>query len=241
MKINIKNLAKSYDNQHILAIDELLIEDIHALALIGPSGGGKSTLLKILGTIETALADTLELNDINLLDATNHAKYLKEIGYVFQNNNLFPHLSVLENITLPLIHTYGMTPTEAIAQADYWLEHTGILEHKHKKPSQISGGQAQRAAIVRSLVSGASVLMLDEPTSALDPKLAYEVMQTLLSIKENSDVILVTHELNFARRFADYYLFIDEGKILSHGAMDSLFTQTDPIIQEFVSMVSFKG
>ncbi|MGL4737563.1 MAG: amino acid ABC transporter ATP-binding protein [Cellulosilyticaceae bacterium] len=241
MKINIQNLAKSYDNQHILAIDELLIDEIHALALIGPSGGGKSTLLKILGTIEDTQATTLMLNDINLLDTAQHARYLKEIGYVFQSNNLFPHLSVLENITLPLVHSYGLTPLEATKRAEYWLDHTGILEHKHKKPSQISGGQAQRAAIVRSLVAGTSVLMLDEPTSALDPKLAYEVMQTLLTIKENSDVILVTHELNFARKFADYYLFIDDGKILSHGPMETLFTNTDPIIADFVSMVSFKG
>ncbi|MGL4344047.1 MAG: amino acid ABC transporter ATP-binding protein [Cellulosilyticaceae bacterium] len=240
MHIAIKNLTKSYHNQHILSIDELMIENVHSLALIGPSGGGKSTLLKILATIDTANAQQLEVNHINILDPANHTEHLRSIGYVFQSNNLFPHLSILDNVTLPLIHTYGMEKTEAIAKADHWLDHVNILEHKNKKPSQISGGQAQRAAIVRSLVTGASLLMLDEPTSALDPKLAYEVMQTLLAIKENSDVILITHELNFARKFADYYLFIDDGKILAHGPMETLFTQEHPIIQEFVSMISFK-
>lgn len=240
MKISIKNLVKSYDSQHILSIDSLEIDHIHSLALIGPSGGGKSTLLKILATIESCEAEQLMVNDANLLEADSHKDYLKAIGYVFQSNNLFPHLSVIDNITLPLIHTYGMTKEEATLKAEKWLDHVNILEHKHKKPSQISGGQAQRAAIVRSLVAGASLLMLDEPTSALDPKLAYEVMQTLLKIKEDSDVMIITHELNFARKFADYYLFIDEGRVVSHGPMDNLFTDPSPIIQDFVSMISFK-
>ncbi|MEG0325783.1 MAG: ATP-binding cassette domain-containing protein [Cellulosilyticaceae bacterium] len=240
MKINLKNLKKYYDNQLILDIESLDLEDIRTLAIIGPSGGGKTTLLKILATIESAEASTLEVNEIPVLEDAYHREYLKEVGYVFQSNNLFPHLTVLENITLHLIYTYQMDKKEAIDRAEKWLEKVNLLEHRDKKPSQISGGQAQRAAIVRALVTGASLLLLDEPTSALDPKLAYEVMQTLLKIKEESDIIIVTHELNFARRFADYYLFIDEGKLLSHGPIETLFDSENEAVRAFVDMIEFK-
>lgn len=240
MKINLKNLKKHYDNQLILDIESLDLEDIRTLAIIGPSGGGKTTLLKILATIESAEASTLEVNEIPVLEDAYHREYLKEVGYVFQSNNLFPHLTVLENITLHLIYTYQMDKKEAIDRAEKWLEKVNLLEHKDKKPSQISGGQAQRAAIVRALVTGASLLLLDEPTSALDPKLAYEVMQTLLKIKEESDIVIVTHELNFARRFADYYLFIDEGKLLSHGPIETLFDSENEAVRAFVDMIEFK-
>lgn len=240
MKINLNNLKKHYDNQLILDIESLDLEDIRTLAIIGPSGGGKTTLLKILATIESAEASTLEVNEIPVLEDAYHREYLKEVGYVFQSNNLFPHLTVLENITLHLIYTYQMDKKEAIDRAEKWLEKVNLLEHKDKKPSQISGGQAQRAAIVRALVTGASLLLLDEPTSALDPKLAYEVMQTLLKIKEESDIVIVTHELNFARRFADYYLFIDEGKLLSHGPIETLFDSENEAVRAFVDMIEFK-
>lgn len=240
MKINLKNLKKHYDNQLILDIESLDLEGIRTLAIIGPSGGGKTTLLKILATIESAEASTLEVNEIPVLEDAYHREYLKEVGYVFQSNNLFPHLTVLENITLHLIYTYQMDKKEAIDRAEKWLEKVNLLEHKDKKPSQISGGQAQRAAIVRALVTGASLLLLDEPTSALDPKLAYEVMQTLLKIKEDSDIVIVTHELNFARRFADYYLFIDEGKLLSHGPIETLFDSENEAVRAFVDMIEFK-
>lgn len=240
MKINIEGLKKYYDNQLILDIERLELHGIRTLAIVGPSGGGKTTLLKILATIEEAEARMLEVNGISVLDDTYHKEYLKEVGYVFQSNNLFPHLSVLENVTLHLIHTYGMNKQDAIERANKWLDKVNLSEHRDKKPSQISGGQAQRAAIVRALVTGASLLLLDEPTSALDPKLAYEVMQTLLKIKEESDIIIVTHELNFARRFADYYLFVDEGKLLSHGPIEELFDSENQAVKSFVDMIEFK-
>lgn len=240
MKININELKKYYGDTLILDMDKMELEGIRTLAIVGPSGGGKTTLLKILGTIEPAEAKELSINDIPVLDDTYHKEYLREVGYVFQSNNLFPHLTVLENVTLHLIYTYGLNKQEAVARAEKWLDKVNLLEHKDKKPSQISGGQAQRAAIVRALVTGASLLLLDEPTSALDPKLAYEVMQTLVKVKEESDIIIVTHELNFARRFADYYLFVDDGKILGHGPIEELFNSTEPQIKEFVDMIEFK-
>lgn len=240
MKINIEELKKYYEETLILDIEKLELKDIRTLAIVGPSGGGKTTLLKILGTIETAEAKELSINSIPVLDDAYHKEYLKEVGYVFQANNLFPHLTVLENVTLHLVYTYGLDKQEAVLRAEKWLDKVNLLEHKDKKPSQISGGQAQRAAIVRALVKGASLLLLDEPTSALDPKLAYEVMQTLVKVKEESDIIIVTHELNFARRFADYYLFVDEGKILGHGYIEELFNAKESKIKEFVDMIGFK-
>lgn len=240
MKINIEELKKYYDDQLILDIQKLELDQIRTLAIVGPSGGGKTTLLKILATIEEAQAKTLEVNGIPVLEEAYHKEYLKEVGYVFQANNLFPHLTVLENITLHLIYTYGMEKQQAIVLAQRWLDKVNLLEHQDKKPSQISGGQAQRAAIVRALVTGASLLLLDEPTSALDPKLAYEVMQTLIKLKEESDIVIVTHELNFARRFAEYYLFVDEGKLLGHGPIEELFDSTNEAIQLFVNMIEFK-
>lgn len=240
MKINIEELKKYYDNQLILDIQKLELDQIRTLAIVGPSGGGKTTLLKILATIEGAEAKTLEVNGIPVLEEAYHKEYLKEVGYVFQTNNLFPHLTVLENVTLHLIYTYGMEKQQAITLAQRWLDKVNLLEHQDKKPSQISGGQAQRAAIVRALVTGASLLLLDEPTSALDPKLAYEVMQTLIKLKEESDIVIVTHELNFARRFAEYYLFVDEGKLLGHGPIEELFNSTNEAIRSFVNMIEFK-
>lgn len=240
MKLEIKNLVKTYGNEEVLNIKDFKIENIRSLAIIGPSGGGKSTLLKILATIEDGIGDFLKINDINLLDKKNHKEYLREVGYVFQSNNLFPNLTVLENVTIHLIHTFGMKECEAVEKANEWLKKVGIYEQKDKKPDEISGGQAQRAAIVRALIAGASLLILDEPTSALDPKLAYDVMQTLLEIKEDADTIIVTHELNFARKFADYYIFVCNGEIIDHGKIELLFESSNKKVSEFVEMVKFK-
>lgn len=240
MKLEIKNLIKMYGEREGIHIDDFKIEGINSLAIVGPSGGGKSTFLRVLATIEEAKSEVLKINDLDISDKKNESEYLKKSGYVFQHNNLFPNLSVLENVTIHLRYTYGMKEEEANNVAEQWLDKVGILEHKNKKPNEISGGQAQRAAIVRALVTGASLLLLDEPTSALDPKLAYEVMQSLLKIKEESDVIIVTHELNFARRFADYYMFIDDGKIISHGKIEELFNNSNEDINNFVKMVEFK-
>lgn len=240
MKLEIKNLIKKYGNEEVLNIESFEIDEVKSLAIVGPSGGGKSTLLKILATIEDGDGEFLKVNNINLLDSKTHKDYLKEVGYVFQSNNLFPNLTVLENITIHLIYTYGLKEEQAIDNAHMWLKKVGIYEQKDKKPHEISGGQAQRAAIVRALITGASLLILDEPTSALDPKLAYEVMQTLLDIKEDADTIIVTHELNFAKRFADYYIFVCEGKIIDHGQIDKLFNSDNKSVCEFVDMVKFK-
>ncbi|MGL5676073.1 MAG: amino acid ABC transporter ATP-binding protein [Cellulosilyticaceae bacterium] len=240
MKLEIKNLVKKYGDEHALNIDELYLEGINTLAIVGPSGGGKSTLLKILGTIEEADEGSIKLNDREIVGLKDYKSYLKDIGFVFQHDNLFPNLTVIENVTIHLIHTYKMTKEEAESLGEKWLEKVGVLEHKEKKVHQLSGGQAQRVAIVRALITGARLLMLDEPTSALDPELSYEVMITLIAMKEESDMIIVTHELHFAEKFADYYLFVENGSILCHGPIKELFEHPDKRIQEFVNKVTFK-
>lgn len=240
MQIEIKNLLKKYKNETVLNIEEFSINKINTLAIVGPSGGGKSTLLKILATIEEADSGSLKVNGEEIVNMKDHKEYLNHVGFVFQNNNLFPNLTVLENVTIHLIYTYKINEKEAISVAEKWLDKVGILEHKNKKVDEISGGQAQRAAIVRALVSGAKLLMLDEPTSALDPELAYEVMTTLMKVKEEADIIAVTHELNFARRFADYYIFVEDGKILEHGPIEGLFNSDSSRVVEFVNKIEFK-
>ncbi|MEF9958689.1 MAG: ATP-binding cassette domain-containing protein [Niameybacter sp.] len=240
MNIKIQNLIKTYGAESAIHIDTLHLEGIHTLAIVGPSGGGKSTLLKLLGTIEEADSGSLQVNSIEIVGIKDPKAYLHEVGFVFQHDNLFPNLTVLQNVTIHLIYTYHMREEEAQALARKWLDKVGILEHQDKKVHQLSGGQAQRAAIVRALVTGANLLMLDEPTSALDPELAYEVMMTLIHMKEETDMIIVTHELNFAKRFADYYLFVEEGKILAHGPMEELFKNENERIQDFVNKITFK-
>ncbi|MPQ45208.1 ATP-binding cassette domain-containing protein [Clostridium tarantellae] len=240
MKLEIKNLIKKFGEEEILNIPYFFVENVKSIAIIGPSGGGKSTFLKILGTIESAKADILKINEINVLDKNNEREYLNKIGYVFQNNNLFPNLTILENITIQLTSVFKIKKLKANIIAENWMKKVGILEHKNKKPHQISGGQAQRVAIVRALVCGASMLFLDEPTSALDPILAYEVMQTLIQIKEESEIIMVTHELNFAKKFADYYIFICDGKIKEHGFISELNNSKNLYINNFVKMIEFK-
>lgn len=240
MNISIKNLFKKYGDDIILNINEFEIENVKSIAIVGPSGGGKSTFLNILSTIEECDSGEVRINNIDIFSKAEHKEYLKEVGFVFQSNNLFPNLTILENVTIHLIYTFGMKKEDAISKAEKWLDKIGIMDHKDKKPNEVSGGQAQRAAIVRALVSGAKLLMLDEPTSALDPMLAYDVMQTLIKIKEETDILIVTHELNFARRFADYFIFIDEARIVSHGPIEDLFNNSNKRVQEFVEMIEFK-
>ncbi|OON95605.1 MAG: hypothetical protein ATN36_07955 [Epulopiscium sp. Nele67-Bin005] len=240
MDLTIKNLNKTYENEQVLNIKELELTNIRTLAIVGPSGGGKSTLLKLLGTIEIATSGSLMLNNQEIVGLSDYKNYLKEIGYVFQHDNLFPNLTVIENVTIHLLHTYKIPKDEAYSTARNWLKKVGIIEHENKKLHQLSGGQAQRVAIVRALVTGAKLLMLDEPTSALDPELAYEVMMTLIGMKNEADMIIVTHELNFARRFADYYIFIENGDILSHGPIENLFENDEPRIKAFVEKMTFK-
>lgn len=237
MEINISNLKKIYGNQVVLNNLNLDIEGVHSLVIIGPSGGGKSTLLRILAGLETPETGNIIINKKALsFKESNLHNYRKTIGVVFQAFNLFPHLSAMNNITLPLEKVHKINKKEANLRAKTLLDRFQLGEHTHKYPSQLSGGQQQRVAIARAVALNSQFLLLDEPTSALDPALTSEVLDSILELKkEKKDLILVTHEMGFAKNVADYILFIDKGKVLESGEASLLFNNPKtPELKEFL-------
>lgn len=237
MEINISNLNKKYGDQVVLNNLELDIKGVHSLVIIGPSGGGKSTLLRILAGLEIPEKGDITINNKNLLfKETSLHNYRKTIGVVFQAFNLFPHLSAINNITLPLEKVHKIKRNEANLRARTLLDRFQLGEHCHKYPSQLSGGQQQRVAIARAVALDSQFLLLDEPTSALDPALTSEVLDSILELKkEKKDLILVTHEMGFAKNVADYILFIDRGKVVEAGEADSMFSNPQtPELKEFL-------
>ncbi|MBC2854992.1 amino acid ABC transporter ATP-binding protein [Cetobacterium sp. 2A] len=219
MTLDILNLTKKYNNQIVLDNLNLDIKNIHSLVIIGPSGGGKSTLLKVIAGLVTPETGTVRINNKNLSFEEKYLeKYRKTIGIVFQSYNLFPHLTALENIILPLEKIHGFPKDESYKKALNLLEKFQLLEHMNKKPKQLSGGQQQRVAIIRMLALDSEFLLLDEPTSALDPYLVSEVLDTIMELKkEKKDLILVTHQMSFAKAVGDYLIYVDKGKIIEQG------------------------
>jgi len=237
MKININKLVKSFGEQVVLNELDLELDNVHSLVIIGPSGGGKSTLLRILAGLEIPQKGEIEINGEKLsFDEKALHEYRKTIGVVFQQFNLFPHLSALKNITLPLEKVHNVNSKEAKERATNLLERFQLGEHTHKFPTQLSGGQQQRVAIARAVALESKFLLLDEPTSALDPALTSEVLDGILELKrEKKDLILVTHEMGFAKSVADYVIFVDGGKVVEHGNADKVFTSpSTPQLQEFL-------
>ncbi len=225
MKLNLKSINKKFDNTDVLKNISLDLQNKNSVAIIGPSGGGKSTLLNILaGYIE---ADSGEVT-INNHHLKNNEKFLKEyrkkVGIVFQAYNLFPHLTVLRNITLILEKVHSYSKKDANEKAVELLKQFQLEDQKDKKPGQLSGGQQQRLAIVRALSYDPEILFFDEPSAALDPALTSEVLDVIKELKDrNRDMIIVTHEMGFARQVADYILFIDNGRITEEGTPDEIF------------------
>jgi polar amino acid transport system ATP-binding protein len=236
MKLHLDNLSKTYD-KNVLKDINLKVEDKKVIGIIGPSGGGKSTLLRILAGIEEADQGSIAING-SKISKENMNIYHKKIGFVFQNHSLFPHLSVLKNITLILEKVHKKNKNKAEKKAKRLLKKFGLIEHIHKKPSQLSGGQSQRVSIVRSLSIDPDILFFDEPTSALDPILTFEVLETIIKLREEEkDFIIVTHEIGFAKEVADYIVFIDKGSIIEHGTASILDTPKSPELIEFLSKV----
>ncbi|WP_372713046.1 amino acid ABC transporter ATP-binding protein [Ilyobacter sp.] len=233
MNLNITNLTKIYGEQTVLDKLCLNLKDVHSLVIIGPSGGGKSTLLRILGGLEPPEGGSIKIdNEAVPVEEKELRNYRKGVGVVFQAFNLFPHLSAIENITLPLIKVHKLSEKNARERAVALLEKFQLEEHIHKKPSQLSGGQQQRVAIIRAMALDAKFLLLDEPTSALDPALTSEVLDTIIALRqEKKDLILITHEMGFAKNVADYIIFVDQGKVLEHGFPGDILVnpQTDEL------------
>jgi len=219
MDLKLTNIDKYYD-QKILDNINLELKDIGVLALIGPSGSGKSTLLRLIAGLEDFEKGSIELNGFKL-EKNNLEDFRKEVGFVFQDHNLFGHLTILQNICLVLEKVHKRDPKEAKEEVEKLLDQFGLIEHKDKFPHQISGGQAQRVSIVRALAIKPKIILLDEPTSSLDPVLTYEVLVAIQKlIYQKKNVIIVTHEIGFAREIADYILYLEEGKIVEHGDRD---------------------
>jgi len=240
MKLSVSGLTKHYGRH--LALDGLSLEIpiARVLCLIGPSGGGKSTFLRVLGGLETPDSGTVEmLGEPLATSAAGLLAHRRKNGFLFQQFNLFPHLTALRNLTLPLETVHGLTPTEAMARAREALGRFGLLDHADKLPAQLSGGQQQRVGIARAIASEPKVLFLDEPTSALDPEMTAEVLELIQELAEDGqNIILSTHEMGFARAVADQVAFLAAGKIEEAGPPAELFGNTkSPLCQRFLSRV----
>lgn len=227
MKIEFQGLTKQFDNNRVILNPMDFSDDIHTLAIIGPSGGGKSTLLRILGGLILPTAGQLMVDGKKVpSDEASLQKYRRELGFVFQQGGLFRHLSAFENITLPLCQVHGYTRQEAEKRAAELLERFGLSGDGHKKPSALSGGQQQRVAIARAVAAKPRLLLLDEPTSALDPEYTTEVLDVVNELKnEGMDFIIVTHEMGFARHACDKAAFLCEGSLMEYGDSASLFAR----------------
>lgn len=220
--ITVKNIIHKYNENTILNDVGFAQEQGTVTAIIGPSGSGKTTLLRTLNALALPKSGTIEIGD-ETFDAAHHtnkdiAKLRQKSAMVFQNYNLFKNKTILENITLGLIHGQNYTSKQANDIATSYLERVNLLNQKDKYPIQLSGGQSQRVGIVRALALNPKVLLLDEPTSALDPESIQRVLSLIRSIaQEGMTMVLVTHEIQFAKAIADQVIFIDDGQIIHRG------------------------
>jgi polar amino acid transport system ATP-binding protein len=228
MNLRLENITKSFGSHRVLDSVSLSFDKVHSLVLIGPSGGGKSTLLRVIAGLHKPDEGSLEINGARIaFDESSLHEHRKSIGVVFQAFNLFPHLSALENITLPLEKVHKLPPDEARETAIETLRRFRLEDHSHKKPAELSGGQQQRIAIARAIAIKPRLLLFDEPTSALDPEMTGEVLDVIRELRqEGRDFVLVTHAMGFARVVADQVAFLAGGKIVEYGAPGEIFDAT---------------
>lgn len=238
--IEVKNLEKSFGKNHVLRGINETINEGEVVCIIGPSGSGKSTFLRCLNLLEQPTSGEVILDGekINAPDR-DIDKIRENLGMVFQNFNLFPHMSVLDNITMAPIKVKGQARGEAEAEARRLLDVVGLLDKAEAYPSSLSGGQKQRVAIARALAMKPEIMLFDEPTSALDPEMVGEVLAVMKQLAEDGmTMVIVTHEMGFAREVADRVLFIDGGVILEQGTPEEIFgNPQNERTQTFLSMV----
>jgi polar amino acid transport system ATP-binding protein len=240
MRLRATNLSKSFDGQIVLRDVNLDLDQVHTLALIGPSGGGKSTLLRIIAGLEKPDSGTLFLDDREIIYREKELMaHRRTVGTVFQAFNLFPHLTALQNITLPLEKVHQHNPAEARQIAEAILERFGLSEHGQKPPAQLSGGQRQRIAIARAISIKPKLLLFDEPTSALDPEMTAEVLEVIEELREEGrDLVLVTHQMGFAHRVADQIALLSGGQIIECGAPEQVLDDPQSgITQQFLAKI----
>jgi polar amino acid transport system ATP-binding protein len=240
MRLDVHDLVQRFDGTTVLDRLALTTGEIQALVLVGPSGGGKSTLLRILAGLDVPVAGSVAFDGQPLpRDEASLRAYRRTVGTVFQAYNLFPHLSALDNLLLPLVHVHGLSPAAARERVREPLERFQLAAHAHKRPAELSGGQKQRIAILRALVVQPRRLFLDEPTSALDPEMTAEVLEMIGELKaQGVQFVLVTHEMGFARRVADELAFVGDGRVLAHGAAAEIFDRCPvPRVRDFFGRI----
>ena len=238
--IEFKNISKWYGSFQVLTDCTTSLQKGEVVVVCGPSGSGKSTLIKCANGLEPFQQGELLVNGVSVGDPkTDLPKLRSQIGMVFQHFELFPHLSVMENLTIGQSRVLGRAPQEANAKAVALLDRVGLAAHAKKFPGQLSGGQQQRVAIARALAMDPIAMLFDEPTSALDPEMVNEVLDVMVALaKEGMTMMVVTHEMGFARKVSDRVIFMDAGKIVEDCAKDEFFgAPRSPRAQEFLSKI----
>ena len=240
--ISVKGLQKHFDDGKLKALQgvDADIRRGEVVVVIGPSGSGKSTFLRCLNLLETPSAGTVSVEGVDITDPkVNINRHREKMGMVFQHFNLFPHMTILRNMTLAPMKLLKKSKAEAEQKAMELLKRVGLAERANAYPSQLSGGQKQRIAIVRALCMEPQVMLFDEPTSALDPEMVGEVLDVMKQLAhEGMTMVVVTHEMGFAREVADRVLFMDEGKIVEEGTPQQIFeTPQHPRTQDFLAKV----
>jgi len=223
--IEIKNLNKWYGDFHVLKDVNLTIKKGEIIVVCGPSGSGKSTLIRCINYLEQFQEGSIIVDGIELVNDVKKIKAIREeMAMVFQHFNLFPHLSIIDNLTLAPVWVKKMPRKDAEAMAMKYLERVNIANQAHKYPNQLSGGQQQRVAIARSLCKNPKIMLFDEPTSALDPEMVAEVLDVMIELaKEDKTMVCVTHEMGFAKKVADRIIFMDAGQIVEENTPEEFF------------------
>lgn len=229
--IKIENLTKSYNDVLVLKDVSLNFNPQQVSCIIGPSGTGKSTLLRCILGLEQFEKGSIEVNGINLeFEPQKLFDYRQQLGVVFQDLHLFKHMSILENITFALIKVKNVTQAQAEKRAQQLLASFNLEDQAYKYPAQLSGGQKQRVAIARSLAMDPSYLLLDEPTSALDADTVLDFVLLLKEIKKQTGIIIITHDLSFAKRVSDVIVLMNEGQIVEHQTTQNFFSSPQTVI-----------
>ena len=240
--IRAKDLKKHFRGGAIKALDGVStdIRQGEVVVVIGPSGSGKSTFLRCLNLLETPTGGSILFNGVDITDKkVNINVHRQKMGMVFQHFNLFPHMTILQNMTLAPIHLLKKSKAEAEEKALALLDRVGLADRANAYPSQLSGGQKQRIAIVRALAMEPEVMLFDEPTSALDPEMVGEVLEVMKTLAhEGMTMVVVTHEMGFAREVGDRVIFMDGGKIIEQGTPDQIFNNPrNTRTQEFLAKI----
>jgi len=234
------DVHKWFGTFHALRGCSLTVQEKEVVVIIGPSGSGKSTFIRCMNRLEVHQRGTIRVNGVALTDDVRHIDQIRrEVGMVFQSFNLFPHLTVLDNVTLAPRKVRRWSKPEADEKAMYFLHKVGIPEQASKYPGELSGGQQQRVAIARALTMEPKVMLFDEPTSALDPEVIGEVLDVMIHLAhEGTTMVVVTHEMGFAREVSDRVVFMDHGEVLEEGPPEQFFTQPrHERLQAFLSKI----